>query len=928
MRRSLRTKILTLSLLPAAAMYLLVAIVAYFAAQSVAEDLVLDRDRELARLSAAEVSASLQEYPELLSGVARDLFATGATDDDLARALADNAIRLTYFDGGVVLLDNLGRVIGTLPEDAAALGEDWSARPTFRQVIQNPNRPAFSDILVEGAPGAALAGGSSAAAVANNQTLAIAVPVLTARNELRGVLVGRFRVGADVLNPFYGTLLRLRLDSKGEAHIVDSAGRLIYASAGPTAGQSFADHPVAAVALAGGSGALRTPTADGREVLASYSPIPNTDWSLVIEEEWATLMAPLRRYAIGLSLLLSLGIILPALVVAGGMQRVTRPINALVEASRQVARGDFGRTVSAPTGDELEMLAEQFNHMSAELQASYAQLEQRVADRTRELQTVLGVSRQVASTLELPTLISQILDQLREVVDYRFARFFIMEGGAPVLLEERGETIALAADYYLGALPETEAVLARGEPLLLADTGQPSPFIEHLRRVSAERGNEGLMDSIGSILSLPLMARERRVGIMTLVHGQRGYYTPPRVEVAMAFAAQAAVAIENARLFAAEGQRVEQLRVINQVSQSIAGILDLDGLLRETAALIHQRFGYYHVGIALVEGDYAVYRAGAGQLVSDEGDILFSPNRLRVGKEGLTGRAAATGLVIVSPDVTRDRRYVPLEGLATRSELVVPIKSKEVVIGVLDIQSERPDAFDESDVDLLRSLANQLAVAIENARLYEGAGKLAALEERQKLARELHDSVSQALYGIALGTRTARRLLERTTVDEADRDKLAEPLDYVLAQADAGMAEMRALIFELRPESLQSEGLVAALRKQTAALGARHQIPVATEFGPEPELTLPQKEMLYRVAQEAMHNIVKHARATSAEVRLVGENGRVVLEVCDNGQGFDMTQEFPGHLGLKSMRERVERGGGLLTIASAPAEGTRIVVKL
>ena len=132
----------------------------------------------------------------------------------------------------------------------------------------------------------------------------MAVPVLTARNELRGVLVGRFRVGPDVLNPFYGTLLRLRLDSKGQAHIVDSAGRLIYVSDTGIAGDSFADHPVSAVALAGASGALRTTTAGGDEVLASYSPIPNTGWRLVIEEEWATLMAPLRRYAIGLSLLL------------------------------------------------------------------------------------------------------------------------------------------------------------------------------------------------------------------------------------------------------------------------------------------------------------------------------------------------------------------------------------------------------------------------------------------------------------------------------------------------------------------------------------------------------------------------------------------------------------------------------------------------
>jgi len=376
------------------------------------------------------------------------------------------------------------------------------------------------------------------------------------------------------------------------------------------------------------------------------------------------------------------------------------------------------------------------------------------------------------------------------------------------------------------------------------------------------------------------------------------------------------------------------LRVINQISQTIAGILDVEGLLRQTVALIHQKFGYYHVGIGLVEGDYVVYRARAGVGVAGDTDEAgndednFVPNRLRVGKEGLTGRAAATGKAIIVPDVSRDPRHVRLAGLETRSEAVVPIKSKDLVIGILDVQSDRLNAFDQSDVDILQSLANQLAVAIENARLYESAGQLAALEERQKLARELHDSVSQALYGIALGTRTARTVLDRAEIAEALKPKLAEPLDYVLTQADAGMAEMRALIFELRPESLQTEGLVAALRKQTAALQARHQIPVAVEFGPEPELPFPQKEMLYRVAQEGMHNIVKHARATSAEVRLVSDNGKVLLEVCDNGQGFDMTQEFPGHLGLKSMRERVERAGGMLTIASDVGGGTRIQVKV
>lgn len=920
MRTSLRRKILTWTFLPAAIIFLIVAVVSFFATQAIAESLVIDRDRELARLTASELSTSLEEYPLLLSGVARDLTTANVSRPAVRSALAENANRLAYFDGGAVLLSNLGRVIATHPDQPQLQDDDWSGHPYFRAIIQSPSRSVFSNIVADGQN--------------SEEVLAVAVPVFSSGNELRGVLVGFFRLGPDTLNPFYGTLIRLRLDRKGNAHIVDGNGRIIYASDTQEAGQDFSDHPVAGLALAGESGARRTPTADGADVLASFSPIPGTDWSLVIEEDWTALMAPLRNYAFILILLLSLGIIVPALIVAAGMQRVTRPINALVDASRQVARGDFGRTVRADTGDELEMLAEQFNTMSAELQSSYAQLEKRVELRTRELQTVLQVSRNVASTLDLPPLLANILDELRQVVDYRFARLFIIEGDEAVLLEERGDVVGLADFYYLGGLRETEDALADGRPLIVADTHAPSPVIDYLRRVSQEAGDPDRLDAIGSFMTLPLTAREQRVGVMTLAHSEPGYYTPQRVEVAMAFAAQAAVAIENARLFAGEQQRAEQLRIINHVSQIIAGILDVNGLLRETAALIHQKFGYYHVGIGLVEGDCVVYRARAGQGVERSDDPFgddedaFVPNRLRVGKEGLTGRAAATGRPIIVPDVSKDPRHVPLAGLQTRSEAVVPIRSKEVVIGVLDVQSEKLNAFDQSDIDILQSLANQLAVAIENARLYESAGQLAALEERQKLARELHDSVSQALYGIALGTRTARTMLDRSDVSDAVRPKLAEPLDYVLTQADAGMAEMRALIFELRPESLQTEGVVAALRKQTAALQARHQIPVAVEFGPEPELPLPQKEMLYRVAQEAMHNIVKHARATSAEVRLVGENGKVLLEVCDNGQGFDMAQEFPGHLGLKSMRERVEKAGGMLTIASDVGGGTRIKVKV
>jgi signal transduction histidine kinase len=213
-------------------------------------------------------------------------------------------------------------------------------------------------------------------------------------------------------------------------------------------------------------------------------------------------------------------------------------------------------------------------------------------------------------------------------------------------------------------------------------------------------------------------------------------------------------------------------------------------------------------------------------------------------------------------------------------------------------------------------------VAVENARLFAAAQDTAALEERQRLARELHDSVSQALYGIILGTDAARTLLVQ------DPDRVTEPLDYVLSLAKAGLAEMRALIFELRPESLATEGLTAALEKQAALVQARHELAVHATLCDEPDAPVEVKEALYRVAQEALNNTVKHAQAERVELHLEQEADEILLEVYDDGKGFDAAGSFPGHLGLKSMRERVAHMGGRLWIESAPGEGSRIRVRI
>ena len=256
------------------------------------------------------------------------------------------------------------------------------------------------------------------------------------------------------------------------------------------------------------------------------------------------------------------------------------------------------------------------------------------------------------------------------------------------------------------------------------------------------------------------------------------------------------------------------------------------------------------------------------------------------------------------------------------SAYVVPLVSRGRSLGALNLLCLPGQEINQEEQVFLRAVADQTAVAIENARLFSEVRGKAALEERQKLARELHDSVSQALYGIALGAKTARALVER------DPDRAADPLDYVLSLAEAGLAEMRALIFELRPESLEKEGLAAALEKQAAALRARHEIRTDVDLCDEPETSVEVKEAIYRIAQEALHNTVKHAQASAVWIKMRCAPGRIDFEIADDGVGFDPGVDFPGHLGLRSMRERASRLGGTLTIQGSPGAGTRICVRI
>ncbi len=376
-------------------------------------------------------------------------------------------------------------------------------------------------------------------------------------------------------------------------------------------------------------------------------------------------------------------------------------------------------------------------------------------------------------------------------------------------------------------------------------------------------------------------------------------------------------------------ERTRELTMLLEVSHNVASTLELKPLLGLILDHLQTVVEYSGATIYIAEGDELVVTGYRGPIAEEQAVQVRYPQQ----GAGMIWAAMRNHEPIIIPDTRGDtpmaRFYQTIVGehLYTalsyiRAWMGIPLILKDRVIGMLSVSHTTPDYFTPEHARVTLAIANQAAIAIENAKLFEQAQGLAALMERQRLARELHDSVSQALYGIALGARTARTLLDR------DPGRLAEPLDYVLSLAEAGLTEMRALIFELRPESLELEGLVVALTKQAASIQARHTIQVQTNLCAEPELPLEGKEALYRIAQEALHNIVKHAQASHIDLQLAWHDHWLMLEVHDNGVGFDSTSSFPGHLGLRSMRERAMRLGGALEVESAPGYGTVIRAKI
>ena len=352
----------------------------------------------------------------------------------------------------------------------------------------------------------------------------------------------------------------------------------------------------------------------------------------------------------------------------------------------------------------------------------------------------------------------------------------------------------------------------------------------------------------------------------------------------------------------------------------------LDRVLEQLAASARELVGarYAAIGIPEPQGDEFARFVTVG--MSDELIARLGPLPRT---HGLLDAMLVDPSPYRTPDITRDLRFRgwwPSAHPRMRSFLGVPIVSAGDIIGAFYLtDKEGADGFSAADEDAVVLLASHAAVAIDQARLFEDSRELALAQERGRLARELHDAMSQSLFSLQLAAETAASLLA------GDPAAAADHLGVVRTLAAQMASELRTTVEGLRPADLERDGLVAALCDQATVAGRAHGVPVRVDVGDLPQLDPDVEHQVLRVAQEALTNSLRHAAATEVAVHLGGDGGtgEVVLRVVDDGRGFDPDARLvrARRLGLTSMQERAASLGGTLAVTSAPGAGTTVELR-
>ncbi len=541
-------------------------------------------------------------------------------------------------------------------------------------------------------------------------------------------------------------------------------------------------------------------------------------------------------------------------------------------------------------------------------------------DRLRRL---IEAGRSVVAERELEGVFQRLLEVARELTGARYAAIGILDESRESLADFITAGIDPGAHSAIGALPRGRGVLglliSNPEPLRMANVS------DHVRSYGFPPGHPAMT----SFLGVPILIRGEAWGNLYLTDKHDKPFDEADEESAVVLAAWAAIAVENARLYRETDQRrvelersVMALEATSEIARAVGGETQLERVLELIAKRSRALIEASGVAILLVDGDDFVVAATAGEVPR-----AITGSRVTRG-DSVAGRIVAAGRAERVKDVTSSLRFALADlGVQARSGIFVPLVYRGSNLGVIEAfdRFDGPE-FRIEDERMLKAAAASAAIAVATAQSVERdrlrRSLRAAEEERRRWARELHDETLQALGGLRVLLSSARR--------SSDAEALRRTLDIAVDQLADEIANLRALITELRPAALDELGLAPALDALFDRVRSAHGLDLvpnveleATEIRSAHRLDPDVETIVYRVVQESLTNAARHAEAERVEIDVIERAGELEVVIRDDGRGFDTDAPASG-FGLTGMKERVALWGGTLNISSAPGAGTTI----
>jgi two-component system sensor histidine kinase DevS len=527
--------------------------------------------------------------------------------------------------------------------------------------------------------------------------------------------------------------------------------------------------------------------------------------------------------------------------------------------------------------------------------------------------------------LSLDGVLGRILKAAKDLVGARFAALGIPDesGGLEIFL-----TSGLSDEEVrnIPHLPEGKGLI--GEMMREGRSIRIPRIQDHPRSAGFPPGHP----EMESFLGVPISAYGRPLGQLYLTDKQEApEFSAEDQRLIEMLASHAAAAIENARLYRQVlnsemelTQRNMQLELINSLASMVSSATNIDDLIEIMLARVMQLFGAGAGEIFLREeetGDFrmAIHRGEAEQ-------AFWQVDRFKVG-EGFIGRVAKQGELIWTTDLAEEpnflRKDIVEAGFGTL--VCVPLTAPGKVVGVLSLAFFEKRELHKREVGLLEAVGSGIGVAIENARLYRQAQRLAVLEERERIGMDLHDGIIQSIYAVGLNLEYSRLLVEE------DAQQTGTRLQQAIEDLNKVIGDLRSYILDLQPSRMSADDLSTALTRLVREFEANTKTGIDLEIDPDAVARVGESTAngLYLIAQEALANVAKHAQASEVSLSLEASNDHIDMQVVDNGKGFDIEGDTDvlGH-GLSNMRERARRIGGRLQVRSNSGEGTRVSIRL